>query len=891
MRQMKPNRKLQAAREARGLTQAMLAEELKVGLSTIKSWESGTRFPRVFHRPRLQEFFGMSLEELGFGTAQEEAPEIEQATEHLVATVAQNKSHQHDAKNRQRMIKRVSSRWINGVLDQVQPFIALNLHLMPERVSSPWLAKNQQIYLPTVQELTSTLIGQLYDEADGELLLLGEPGAGKTILLLQLARELLERAQKDATQPIPVIFHLSSWAASRTPLDEWLTEQVKLKYQVPERQAQEWISNDQLLPLLDGLDEVERSARAECINAINTYRQEHGFLPLVICCRTGDYDQLPERLMLGTAVEIQPLTRTQIDDYAARGGLVAMKTALEDPGLRDLVSTPLMLNILSMVSQEDLAALPASRDVVLKHYIERLLRKDIKQPYAPTQTRNWLGWLAWQMQQHNQSDFYLERIQPSWIENPQSRQRYRRAVIRLVIAIQCVVGGALSAWLKGGLRRGIVGSGNGILGLFGGGEGNTMLGWMSPGIGGGSQGGASLIVILALVIWLITVLVGSSTVPKLPPRAIWYGLLGGLRAGLVLGIIVCILVFPLFVWRGGIHYGLTYGLGIGFFLAIAVAPLRGFLLGLRYGQPAPPKTNWTTRLGDGAVWGASGAFGFVGVEEILRVNQQSTLIYGTVTFLFFFAAYGFWGGASLFSELAEERIQPVETVTWSWQRMFSNLGHTLRQSLIIALAVGISVSVVIATVASLFFRDPGYGIHYGVVFGTISGLIVAITGLLSTMLKSGWSGNLLPPEQHTRPNEGIIRSARNALLGACFFAPIGGIASSIACAVGFGLVGGLATWPVIAAAFATMLIIFIFLVLVTANGGIAIVSHYLLRWYLQREGSIPADYIRFLNGACEYALLRRVGGGYMFSHRLVLEHFARLYRHGQSMSAFEVALA
>jgi predicted NACHT family NTPase len=42
---------------------------------------------------------------------------------------------------------------------------------------------------------------QVYDEAGGELLILGEPGAGKTTLLLQLARELLSRAEQDESLP------------------------------------------------------------------------------------------------------------------------------------------------------------------------------------------------------------------------------------------------------------------------------------------------------------------------------------------------------------------------------------------------------------------------------------------------------------------------------------------------------------------------------------------------------------------------------------------------------------------------------------------------------------------------------------------------------------------
>src|SRR5258708_27922951 len=43
-------------------------------------------------------------------------------------------------------------------------------------------------------------------------LILGEPGSGKTTLLLQLARELLDRAEQDETHRMPVVFNLSSWA-------------------------------------------------------------------------------------------------------------------------------------------------------------------------------------------------------------------------------------------------------------------------------------------------------------------------------------------------------------------------------------------------------------------------------------------------------------------------------------------------------------------------------------------------------------------------------------------------------------------------------------------------------------------------------------------------------
>ena len=60
------------------------------------------------------------------------------------------------------------------------------------------------------------------------------------------------------------------------------------------------------------------------------------------------------------------------------------------------------------------------------------------------------------------------------------------------------------------------------------------------------------------------------------------------------------------------------------------------------------------------------------------------------------------------------------------------------------------------------------------------------------------------------------------------------------------------------------------------KGGFAAIQHLLLRLLLWRAGSIPWDYPRFLDYAASRILLRKVGGGYIFVHRLLLEYFASL---------------
>ncbi len=61
-----------------------------------------------------------------------------------------------------------------------------------------------------------------------------------------------------------------------------------------------------------------------------------------------------------------------------------------------------------------------------------------------------------------------------------------------------------------------------------------------------------------------------------------------------------------------------------------------------------------------------------------------------------------------------------------------------------------------------------------------------------------------------------------------------------------------------------------------ANGGIACIQHGVLRLFLWRVGYAPWNYPRFLDYATDRILLRRVGGGYIFIHRFLLDYFASL---------------
>jgi eukaryotic-like serine/threonine-protein kinase len=360
-----------------------------------------------------------------------------------------------ERKNRRNLIKRVQATWIEGVLEHSlyqAALIALNLQEQPDALANPWRLEVQETDLPPCHLPAGTPLVQVYDEAEGELLILGEPGAGKTTLLLELARVLLNRAQVDERHPIPTVFHLSSWAKKRLPLSEWLVEELETRYQVPRKVGRSWVTSGQLLPLLDGLDEVAEDARPGCVQAVNDYQREmeQGSTLLVVCCRSQEYKALSTPVTLHQAVSIQPLTKEQIEHYLQRAGgqVEALRQALQDDAdLYMLARRPLMLNIFTLAYQEadpkDLltqGTREAMPQRVFAAYVERMLRRRaVSKQFRREQISHWLIYLAQQMRAHQQKIFSLEQLQPDWLSK-QQRVMYRGSIALIVGLVMSLLG-------------------------------------------------------------------------------------------------------------------------------------------------------------------------------------------------------------------------------------------------------------------------------------------------------------------------------------------------------------------------------------------------------------------------------------------------------------------
>jgi transcriptional regulator with XRE-family HTH domain/DNA polymerase III delta prime subunit len=887
---------LRSAREERGWTQSDLAELLDVSLESVRKWERGTRFPSAKLRKRLCELFEKTSEQLGLTVAKQAPLGEELAPSSVQPEMVVQRYHRGD-KNRRRMLQRVRSRWISGLFERSlsNAVIMLELHEQSSAVANPWTMIAQETDLPARPLPHGTHITEVYNTY-GDLLILGEPGAGKTTLLLELAKNLLEQATHDEEHPIPVIFNLSSWAEKRLPLLLWLVEELQTKYQVPRKLAQEWVRADQIILLLDGLDEVVEAGRVACIEAINAYRQERGFVSMVVCCRYADYPQEARRLLLNTAVVVQPLTSQQIEEYLVQAGTTStVRQALQqDTTLQEMLSTPLMLSILTFsyqnIPMDDVlsAQAPLARQLLFQRYTERLLHRGKKShEYNEPAVIHWLVWLANQLMQHSQTEFYLERMQPDWLDN-QTRQHYRSAVLRIFSLVQSILGAALFAWLRGGGHGKISGVGWGLFGWLGGGPGNSVLGWMAPGLGGGIAGSGTVGLIFILVCSLIVQVVGSPQVPL--QRAwswvrLWRIFAHGLHDGLKAGSILAALSFLLFGSIGGWSQGMRYASVFGLFTALLVG-LQSGIVARSHEENLQKESHGSVRsvrdrLIDGVVI-AGAAWLAAGIVEGLLNGLREAVLYGFIIGIAFGLAYSVGGAGNQLQTDAE--IQPSEMVGWSWKNM--NVAGNLRQGMLVGLAIFICVIVVFGGASSVFF-GPHYGFAYAAVCAIIVSITVGVAGTLTGILNSGWESNLLAEEQLLRPNEGIRRSARNSLFAASF-GLVSSLAGGLASGLAFSLLGKLPEWPVLAGGFTLVFAIMFIVDFGLLRGGLACIQHYLLRWYLWRTDALPWKYSAFLDYAAEHILLRKIGGGYIFAHRLLMEYFASLNpSNTSSLSAAE----
>ena len=678
---------------------------------------------------------------------------------------------------RQAMLNRVRDFWVKGVLESSlheEARIELGLEERRDAVAErPWDVILRTPDRPDCKLPPGTKISDVFERVGRSLLILGEPGAGKTTTLLELAREMIDRAGEDPSEKIPVVFNLSSWTDPKQPIADWLIEELRAKYNIPKKIAAPWVENDSLLLLLDGFDEVAPERREACIEAINVFLEEH-FVPLVVCCRKEEYEALDSKLKLQSAILLQPLTPEQIDGYLERLSpeMAPLRDALkDDQELQEFARTPLILSIMTLAYRgmpieelQSLGSIEDRRRHLFKTYVDQMFKRTTRidpELYPKEKTIRWLSRLARKMSESSQTVFLIERMQPSWLETESQKWLY-------LIVVVLVIGLVFSLYF-------------GLTGFFWIGESYYVL-------AGGLLGG------------MVGFVIGTGDKIK-PAEILKWSWKEGLR-GLILG-----LIFGLLCWS---TIAMTNAM-IGGLLSWMIC---GIILSL--------------------------------ISWCMFVRQQVI------------------GG--IMSEMLRETIVEVMNELSDFENKYGLNKSNKNNIYLLFIPI---CGLIWGLMMWLIFRMVG-----GLMLGPAAGLFIApMVGMLFG-LTSGLSNTDL--EMKIAPNQGIKQSAKNALKIGLISLLMGGLF--------FGLTFGLIFWQIYGQMDGLMGGLFFGLIggLLAGQigwllcGGNAIIQHFALRFVLHRKNLLPWNLVPSLDYATERIFLRKVGGGYVFVHWMLMEYFASL---------------
>ncbi|MCP2166643.1 NACHT domain-containing protein [Goodfellowiella coeruleoviolacea] len=403
----------------------------------------------------------------------------------------------------------------------------------------------------------------------GRMVILGEPGGGKTVAAVLLVLGALSRRRPDG--PVPVLLSLSTWNPTGENFYAWARRRLGEDYP--------WLGDDRtygatalaelagdgsVVYVLDGLDEIDENLRFPAVRELNQVL--HGGQRLVLTCRAEEYQDtvVGNDVLTGAAVvELGPVRVDDLETYLRLatppdGRQQRWNRVFEhlreqpDSALASALTTPLMASLAGLVYSRwdaDPGRLLEPRDFPDRAAIEQHLLDQVI-PIA----------------------FSAQPVAPP--DAPSARRRHRRwdpdqaARWLAFLAVQpCRGSGRDLEWWQ--LHRAVP---RAVIGLWVGVAAGAVCG-LASGIVGGLVGGLSAALVFGLLAGCVTVLLGPGTPSRLDIRVrrrqrplldeLLTGLAGGVAVGLAIGLVGGLAVGLVVGVTSGLAVGLAYGLVFG----------------------------------------------------------------------------------------------------------------------------------------------------------------------------------------------------------------------------------------------------------------------------------------------------------------------------------------
>lgn len=217
------------------------------------------------------------------------------------------------------------------------------------------------------------------------LVILGEPGSGKTTTLWRLAYDYAVAAIRDEKAPLPLYVPLGAYSGPESPIDyaKGYYDELGPNLKIDLREGR-------IILLLDGLNEMPQSGYLERVRRIQAFIDQHPKVGIIVTCRALDYG---EELNL-FRLEVKPLEAKIQREYLHRylgevdgenlfiqmGGAMWMNryyVPLDQlPPLLALGRNPYMLMMTAQIYAARGGTLPEDQGQLIAAFVDALLRRE-----------------------------------------------------------------------------------------------------------------------------------------------------------------------------------------------------------------------------------------------------------------------------------------------------------------------------------------------------------------------------------------------------------------------------------------------------------------------------------------------------------------------------------
>ncbi|MDQ1637603.1 MAG: hypothetical protein QOF62_942 [Pyrinomonadaceae bacterium] len=721
-------------------------------------------------------------------------------------------------------LKRVRHAWIADLLNFEKglpqgSLFAVGFSFEPKAVNGP--ARPGR--LPNCLALGKPAIIRAFEDAGRFLLITGAAGSGKTVSLLQLAREMVSQAEEIPAAPLPVVLSLATWKGK--DFESWLAKELHHSYDVGEDVARAWILGKRLLFLFDDLSNEQDSE--EYLTQLNNFIRTAGSQGTAIVAQEAPQ---AAKLNLGTAIRLKKLN----PDYA-KSTLRSLGKNVTADYLAEIASSPLMLRIISVTPDEVLeeaktwVGVDECRDRLRSKYIERQLDSagSMNPPYASSRLPGWLSWLAKRSQYLSQPMFAIEDLQPSWLDV--GLQRFVYVSVSRILGAFIVMALGISIMYLSEMMGQLVGSDGCNFRFI---EVHTGLGrW-----------------------FLITVILGGLTIGLLDYSRLTKGFHASANERLpsawplsllVTNFMACFVVFLFSAWKSGFVMRTSLHAATAFAVAFALTYWNreresSFTSDITTGH----KLVWAgADIPKGLHWGLVGGY-LGGLVFLTFALVENSVPFPSKQYLVHICSLPAFVGGLIYGWFRSKEGRDSYAPT------------TIINS---ALEGGLSLMAYVGVVAALV----GWGV-WGLPDGPkvlgLSCLLGALSGLVVRGLKK------VSIVESRTPYQGLKTSLRTTILlwlsvGVPAVALIWGYSARFICPKGafkealfFGMLLGL---------------LFGF-----SYGGLDLVYRLVLRLILWNRGKAPVlEYAAALDDAANLGLLRKIGHAYSFYHETIRDYF------------------